>query len=195
MTTRTRRIVSSLVLAAAMSTVPAISVAAAPSPAPTATTSSGCSVHWGSLPKTSVESETTQPITNLRAGRHPCFDRLVVDLGPAGVGRPAYWVGYVDTFEPHDGSSPNPRGGAIISIVVSAWAFADGRSTYQPANPLEAVNVAGYSTFRQVIWAPGIEHRVSDIGLGVRARLPMRAFVLDGPGSGHRLVIDVAHRW
>jgi len=33
------------------------------------------------------------------------------------------------------------------------------------------------------------------IGLGVRARLPMRVFVLDGPGDGSRLVIDVAHRW
>ena len=33
------------------------------------------------------------------------------------------------------------------------------------------------------------------LGLGVRARLPMRAFVLDGPGDGTRLVIDVAHRW
>jgi hypothetical protein len=29
----------------------------------------------------------------------------------------------------------------------------------------------------------------------VRARLPFRVFVLRGPGSGSRLVIDVAHRW
>ena len=33
------------------------------------------------------------------------------------------------------------------------------------------------------------------IGLGVRARLPYRVFVLDGSGGGSRLVIDVAHRW
>nr|WP_280956330.1 hypothetical protein [Cellulomonas flavigena] len=32
-------------------------------------------------------------------------------------------------------------------------------------------------------------------GLGVRARLPFRAFVLAGPGSGSRLVVDVAHQW
>ena len=31
------------------------------------------------------------------------------------------------------------------------------------------------------------------IGLGVRARLPFRVFVLAGPGSGSRLVVDVAH--
>ncbi len=33
------------------------------------------------------------------------------------------------------------------------------------------------------------------LGLGVRARLPFRAFVLAGPGDGSRLVVDVAHRW
>ena len=33
------------------------------------------------------------------------------------------------------------------------------------------------------------------IGLGVRARLPFRVFTLTGPGSGSRLVVDVAHRW
>jgi hypothetical protein len=32
-------------------------------------------------------------------------------------------------------------------------------------------------------------------GLGVRARLPFRAFVLAGPADGSRLVVDVAHRW
>ena len=33
------------------------------------------------------------------------------------------------------------------------------------------------------------------LGLGVRARLPFRAFVLAGPGDGSRLVVDVAHLW
>jgi len=29
----------------------------------------------------------------------------------------------------------------------------------------------------------------------VRARLPFRVLTLDGPGSGSRLVVDVAHYW
>ncbi|MDQ1596268.1 MAG: hypothetical protein QOH40_2824, partial [Arthrobacter pascens] len=33
------------------------------------------------------------------------------------------------------------------------------------------------------------------LGLGVRARLPFKVFTLAGPGSGSRLVIDVAHHW
>jgi hypothetical protein len=46
-----------------------------------------------------------------------------------------------------------------------------------------------------VAWLGSFEGR-SDLGLGVRARLPFRAFVLEG-SSAHvdRLVIDVAHRW
>ena len=47
---------------------------------------------------------------------------------------------------------------------------------------------------RQVAWAGSFEGQTT-IGLGVRARLPMRAFVLNGPGDGLRVVVDVAHRW
>jgi hypothetical protein len=54
--------------------------------------------------------------------------------------------------------------------------------------------VAGFSTFRQVAYGGSYEGYTT-IGLGVRARLPFRVFVLSGPGTGARLVIDVAHRW
>ena len=54
--------------------------------------------------------------------------------------------------------------------------------------------MAGYSTFRQVAWAGSFEGQTT-VGLGVRARLPFRVFALTGPGTGSRLVIDVAHRW
>jgi hypothetical protein len=59
------------------------------------------------------------------------------------------------------------------------------------------VNVAGFSTFRQVAWAGSFEGQTT-LALGVRARLPVRVFVLNGvPASdlGPRMVIDVAHRW
>ena len=54
--------------------------------------------------------------------------------------------------------------------------------------------MAGYGTFRQVAWAGSFEGQ-STIGLGVRARLPFRVLVLDGPGDDARLVVDVAHSW
>lgn len=152
-----------------------------------------CEVTWGSLPEERwVQSVAT--INNLRAGRNECYDRLVVDLGPGAA------AGYVVSYVPQvtqDGSGfPVPlAGGAFLQIAV----FAPGHDgnynpTYHPADPRHAVNVSGFSTFRQVAWL-GTFEATSGIGLGVRARLPFRVFNLAGPGSGSRLVIDVAHHW
>lgn len=86
-------------------------------------------------------------------------------------------------------------GAADLQITLNAPAYDDsGRATYSPARPNTAVNVAGYRTFRQVALAGSFEGETT-LGLGVRARLPMRVTVLIGPGSGSRIVVDVAHRW
>jgi hypothetical protein len=66
--------------------------------------------------------------------------------------------------------------------------------TYSPADPARAVNVTGFRTLRQVAFL-GTHEAQTQIGLGVRARLPFRVFLLAGPGNGSRLVVDVAHRW
>jgi len=58
----------------------------------------------------------------------------------------------------------------------------------------DIVDVSRYRTFRQIGWGGSFEGQTT-IGLGVRARLPFRVLVLNGPGSGSRLVVDVAHRW
>jgi hypothetical protein len=70
-----------------------------------------------------------------------------------------------------------------------------GRPTYTPADRREVVDVSGYRTLRQVAWLGSFEGRTG-LGIGTRARLPFRAFVLEGSSAGvDRLVIDVAHRW
>jgi hypothetical protein len=87
------------------------------------------------------------------------------------------------------------RGNGRLQVTVNAPAYDENyNSTYNPADPAELSNVAGYQTFRQMVWAGSYEGYTS-IGLGVRARLPFRVFTLDGPGSGSRLVVDVAHYW
>jgi len=63
-----------------------------------------------------------------------------------------------------------------------------------PANRRELARVSGYRTFRQVAWAGSFEGSTT-LGLGVRARLPFRVLQLPGPGTGSRVVIDVAHTW
>ena len=151
-----------------------------------------CGITWGSLRKATGTLQDQQ-LTNVRTGRHTCYDRLVVDLKgrtPAG-----YSVRYVDNvYQEGSGDVIPLRGGAKLELVVLAPAYdGSGNSTYRPANPKELTSVYGFSTFRQVAWAGSFEGQ-STIGLGVRARLPFRVFVLDD-GLTSRLVIDVAQRW
>jgi hypothetical protein len=151
-----------------------------------------CGIRWGSLPKDASASSTGH-LANVRAGRHKCFDRLVLDVAgdPAG-----YVVRYANQVRADGSGQLIPlRGGARLEIVATAPAYnVQGEPTYQPTNRSEVVNVKGWRTFRQVAWGGSFEGQTT-VGLGVRARLPFRAFYLDGPGNGSRIVVDVAHRW
>lgn len=151
-----------------------------------------CGITWGSLEKAGTGTSSSH-VKDLRVGQHGCYDRLVIDLDHDITG---YTVGYVSAVHrPGSGSVVPLSGGADLQIVVRAPAYDDsGKPTYQPADPNHAVSVDGYRTFRQVALAGSFEGETV-IGLGVRARLPMRVLVLDGPGDGSRIVVDVAHRW
>ena len=166
---------------------PAASAAAGLSAAPY------CGITWGSLDKAAPDY-TGATVRDARAARHECYDRLVIDLGPGPV--TGYQVRYVPEFRQDFSGDPIPlRGAADLEVIVHARSYDDDyRETWRPPNPREAVDVAGYTTFRQVVKAVSWEGQ-TQVGLGVRARLPFRAFVLTGPGEGSRLVIDVAHAW
>jgi hypothetical protein len=185
------RLVRTAAVGIAISAVTATGLAAA---APAAA-GAACSVTWGSTPKTSAPM-TQRDLVNVRSGRHMCYDRLVIDLNGAGSTATGYSVTYVTTVYQDGSGKPVPlRGGAKLQIVAKAPAYdSNGHSTYSPANPNELVDTEGYPTFRQVAFAGSFEGQTT-IGLGVRARLPMRVFRLAGPGTGERLVIDVAHSW
>ena len=159
--------------------------------ATTAAATPYCGITWGSLTKSQAPTAVA-PLVNVRAGRHDCYDRLVLDIQAAANG---YRVEYVpEVYHDASGELVPLRGGAKLLIVAYAPAYDENTTTYQPANPSELVDVTGFTTFRQIAWAGSFEGQ-SNIGLGVRARLPFRVFTLDGPGTGSRLVIDVAHQW
>ncbi|WP_427016474.1 AMIN-like domain-containing (lipo)protein [Pseudarthrobacter sp. P1] len=177
---------AALVLAAGLGLVSPAIASAAPT----------CGLVWGSQAKSNaatVPGPSQDPITNIRAGRHGCFDRLVVDVN--GVA-PAYNVRYVDDVTQDGSGSIVPlRGRASLQVSVLAPAHdSNYQPTYTPADRNEAADVSGFRTFRQVAFLGSFE-AVTQIGLGVRARLPFRVSTLAGPGEGSRLVIDVAHRW
>jgi hypothetical protein len=151
-----------------------------------------CGITWGSTART-APTYSSAPLTDVRSGRHTCFDRLVIDArGPVS----GYRLGYVDQVtQPGSGAAVPLRGGARLALTVLAPAYdAAGRATYSPTDRAELVDVAGYATFRQVALAGSFEGQTT-LGLGVRARLPVRIMVLPGPGTGSRVGIDVAHRW
>jgi len=160
-------------IALALTSAAATTVTLLPSSSATA---AGCSVTWGSGAKT-VTNSSHVTLTDVRAGRHTCFDRLVLDLSRAGEG---YRVRYVSAVRDQGRGAVVPlRGGAFIQV--------DDQS--QATRRLTMPSVAGFTTFRQVAWGGSFEGYTT-VGLGVRARLPFRVF-----RSTNHLVIDVAHHW
>lgn len=121
------------------------------------------------------------------------------------------FVAYVpQVYTEGKGDAVTLRGGAKLKVVVTGQVLAvrtgrhecydrlvidrasNAQFTAQPGQ--EIADVAGYSTFREVAYGGSFEGYTT-IGLGVRARLPMRTFTVPGPGNGDGFVVDVAHHW
>ena len=159
-----------------------------------------CGVTWGSLPK-DHDVMSSAPLSDIRTGQHPCFDRVVFDFqgsrttfqGPAS----GYHVAYVDNvYSEGRGERLNVAGGATlrVGLLDPAYDILTGATTYPHAGSDHVADVRGYRTLRDVVYG-GTFEGYTTVGIGVRARLPFRVFILAGPGAGSRIVIDVAHRW
>jgi hypothetical protein len=169
-------------------------VAAAAPAAPAVAATVQCPTGWGSLPEDRTATDS-HSLVNVRTGAHPCFDRIVLDVPGSSAAHPVgYHVRYVDTLYQDGSGLPIPvRGGALIEIVAEAPSYDvdTGAPTYpaRAGRPLPGVDLTGYRTFVEAKFASSFEG-YTQLGLGVRARLPFQVFQLDG-----RLVIDVAHSW
>lgn len=155
-------------------------------------TPSYCGIRWGSLAKTGG-SAGEHPLGTVRTGRHQCFDRVVFEFdGPAD----GYEVRYVSSLRTDgEGRQLGVTGGAILQVHLMANVFDQlGHQHYVRMPGEHVAQVAGYRTFRDVVYAGSFEGRTT-FGVGTRARLPFRVFRLSGPGSHSRIVVDVAHRW
>lgn len=177
-----------LMLGAAAVTVAAGSVLVVPA---MAATGPYCGQTWGSTDKQATGSAAS--LAALRAGQQDCYDRLVLDIdGPAA----GYDVRYVSQVVTQGQGAPQSlRGAGFLDVTVKATTYdTAGRPTFTPSSRTDVVDVTGYRTFRQVAFGGSFEGYTT-FGLGVRARLPFRVFVLRGPGSRSRLVVDVGHQW
>ncbi|WP_435849280.1 AMIN-like domain-containing (lipo)protein [Streptomyces lavendulocolor] len=153
-----------------------------------------CRIRWGSLTK-AAPSEDYRSLVNIRTGPHACFDRMVFDVrsGAANT-KIGYRVQYVRrVLQDGSGDSIRVQGGAVLEVRISAPSYDidSGQPTYKgrPGQPLPHVKLVGYRTFRDARFVGSFEGD-TQVGLGVRARLPFRVFRLD-----HRVVLDVAHTW
>ena len=150
-----------------------------------------CRTAWGSGDKAASVS-STRTTTAVRAGRHACFDRIVVEG--------ASWarVGYVaEVCMDGSGAEVPLRGGARLQVVTTSGVDPDtGVPTFLPApsRRSEVVSVSGFRTLRQVAWAGDFEGQLT-LGVGVRAKLPYRVFVVRTAGKPPKVVVDVAHSW
>ncbi|MEU6370277.1 hypothetical protein ABZ876_32280 [Streptomyces sp. NPDC046931] len=159
------------------------------------TTATACATGWGSLPKSKADgSAAPRSLTDIRTGRHDCYDRIVVAVPGSGTGPLGYDVRYVDAFRQDASGRKIPvSGGAILEVRVHASAYnpETGDPTYpgKAGKALPGVDLKGYRTFRDAKFGSSFEG-VTQVGLGVRARLPFRVLRLPD-----RLVVDVAHTW
>src|SRR4051794_22879166 len=80
-----------------------------------------CGITWGSSAKaTGPGLLWTGRVEGARSARHPCYDRVVFDLG-RGAGRLGYSVRYVSAVtSPGSGLPVAVSGGAKIQVTVNA---------------------------------------------------------------------------
>ncbi|MEV2214966.1 hypothetical protein AB0H86_26580 [Streptomyces sp. NPDC050997] len=150
-----------------------------------------CETGWGSMAKAAPGSMAmTGSLTDVRTGRHACYDRMVLDIPGMTTADPAlYWVQYVPGFAHPPSQTGIPvAGGAVIEIEFTA-PVDDSQYDVGLADPLPGLDFSGYRTFRDAKFG-GHYDGGTHIGLGVRATLPFRVMVLPD-----RLVVDVAHNW
>ncbi len=172
-------VVALLVLAGAAVGVPSASAA------PIA--SAACPTGGGSVAR-AVPDLGVPPLVAVRAARHACYDRVVFEMdGPVA----GYDIRYLrQVVQDGSGAAVPGRGGARLQVVLHHPAHDEaGRPTWSGD-----VGVRGFSTLRSVVHAGSFEGHTT-FGVGTRARLPFRVFVLPGPHGHSRLVLDVAHSW
>lgn len=179
---------------AVVATVP-VGAAGYTSGAPATTPQASCSTVWGSQPKQAGRLSTA-PLVATRTGRHACYDRVVFQFSGDATG---YRVRYEAQVYTEGRGLPmaayTAHGGPLLSVTLLEPAYDQhGKATYHRAVGQHVANLLGYRTLRDVLYGGSFEGHTT-FAVGVRARLPFRVFHIAGPGSGSRIILDIAHAW
>jgi hypothetical protein len=128
-------------------------------------------------------AQSTPTLVDVRAGRHPGFDRVVFEFGG---GLPEHRVGYVDQLVEDGSGNPVSVAGAADLQVVFQGANAhreDGSPSVSPRR-----FSPGLAAVKEVAQVGDFEAVVT-YGIGLDHRRPITVSTMSGPS---RLVIDVA---
>lgn len=131
--------------------------------------------------------------SSLRTGRHPCYDRVVLEF--AGKGDLPGWSA-VETTRPLAESEtgrpidPPLEGEAFIDVEFGAWYTGEPIGEPALSGPTRQ-RPAGYPALREVRILGGFEG-VSELGIGLDQVRPFRVYWLADP---YRLVVDVYTGW
>lgn len=155
--------------------------------------------NW-STEDTQADPTSTDAFYLVRAGKHDCYDRVVLDInGPAEVG---YLVGYVPTVTADGSGEEIPvDGDAALQVIVRAPEQGLDSGGHQPGRKpaktgdyfYTADQLADWSSLRAVRFAGSFEGQTT-LAVGVRDKLPFHVSTqLDAKDKVRHLIIDIAH--
>jgi hypothetical protein len=123
---------------------------------------------------------------DIRTGAHPCFERVVIELGGTGE-MPGVRVGYVDDpvlLSPSD-MTVEIAGDATLLVAVAAWMPDMEGNGWTGPSDIAPTNVEHILQLRQVENFEGMHQWA----IGLDEERPFDVVFLDSP---HRIVIDIA---
>lgn len=169
-------------------TTPAVTTAPTTTPATTAVTTAPCAAPTGTDEFVDGFPMRMSSLVgvDIRTGAHPCFERVVIELG--GVGEmPGVRVGYVDdpvTLSPSD-ETVDIVGDATLLIAVAAWMPDMEGNGWSGPSDITPRNVEHVLELRQVENFEGMHQWA----VGLDEERPFDVTFLDSPP---RIVVDIA---
>lgn len=149
---------------------------------------------WDAQPQ-EQDGSSADPLTAVRIGKNDCYERVVFDID--GPGEAGFLVRYVDAVHA-DGSGEEVAlpGKAYLEVILRASmrGYADGKDVFAKTGDYlySEAQLKSWQTLQAIRFAGFFEGQ-STIGIGLRAKVPFRAFtLLDKTTQQRKLVVDVA---
>jgi hypothetical protein len=151
---------------------------------------------WNSAPDDGGLTLSPAPLTQVRVGRHSCYDRVVFDV----AGRDP--VGFIARYVPvvrADGSGesvPVAGTGALEMVVRAPFIGTDDPDSWQDMprvgdELVPTTQLSGWTALRSVTFAGSYEGQ-STIAIGVQDKRSFRVWT-SGTGAQQRVILDIAH--